>query len=104
MIAEIEKLGGKVGFDENSPAKPVIRVDLMNTKVTDAGLEHLIKGFSQLRRLDLHGTQVTDAGLEQVKGLSQLQELNLKGTQVTDLAWSISGGSCSYRGWMFLPK
>ena len=40
-IAEIEKLGGKVTRDEKSPGKPVIEVDLSDSKVTDAGLERL---------------------------------------------------------------
>jgi beta-lactamase regulating signal transducer with metallopeptidase domain len=82
-IAEIEKLGGKVIVDEKSPDKPVPLIDLRETKVTDAGLEHL-KGFSQLQYLFLGHTDVTDAGLEHLKGLSQLQMLDLSGTKVTD--------------------
>jgi len=57
------------------PDIKVLRLD--QTQVTDAGLEHL-KGLSQLQRLSLDGTQVTDAGLEHLKGLSQLQKLCLK--------------------------
>ena len=82
-IAAIEKLGGNVTFDEKSPDKPVISVDLSTSKVTDAGLEHL-KGLSHLRQLYLYDTQVTDAGLKHLRGLSQLQKLFLANTKVTD--------------------
>ena len=39
-IAEIQKLGGKVTFDEKSAGKPVIAVDFRRTQVTYAVLEH----------------------------------------------------------------
>ena len=41
-------------------------LDLENTKVTDAGLEHL-KGLSKLVGLRLEGTKVTDAGVQRLK-------------------------------------
>jgi hypothetical protein len=40
--------------------------------------------MSQLQCLTLNDTKVTDAGLEHLKGLSRLQWLGLHGTQVTD--------------------
>ena len=40
-IARIEKLGGKFELDEKRPGKPLIKVDLRQTKVTDADLEIL---------------------------------------------------------------
>jgi hypothetical protein len=58
-------------------------VNLADTSVTDAGLEHL-KGLRQLRMLILGSTQVTDAGLEHLDGLNRLQVLYLMNTQVTD--------------------
>lgn len=60
-----------------------IKRDLSNTKITDAGLEHL-KGLTSLQTLYLTNTQVTDAGLVHLKGLTSLQGLNLYGTRVTD--------------------
>ena len=36
------------------------------TKITDAGLEHL-KGLTGLRELDLVETQITDSGVQQLK-------------------------------------
>ena len=54
-VAEIEKLGGTVTFDEKSRDKAVVSVDLHCTKVTDAGLGHL-KGLTKLQSLNLRGT------------------------------------------------
>ena len=51
-IARIEKLGGKVELDEQRPGKPVIKVDLRQTKVTDADLQ-ILKAFTQVRSLNL---------------------------------------------------
>ncbi len=82
-IAEIERLGGKVTIDKGSPDKSVIEVNLSNTHVTDAGLEHL-KALTQLQELNLFSTKVTDAGLEHLKGLTQLTMLVLFTPKVTD--------------------
>jgi len=82
-IAEIEKLGSRLSFDEESPDRAIIEVYFSGTDVTDAGLEH-VRGLVELQVLDLHGTQVTDAGLEHLKGLTKLEELDLSATQVTD--------------------
>jgi hypothetical protein len=41
-------------------------LNIGETQVTDAGLEHL-KGLTVLQRLDLRGTKVTPAGVEQLK-------------------------------------
>ena len=48
----------------------------MNTKVTDAGLEHL-KGLTDLQTLELLHTKVTDAGLEHLEGLTRLRRAGL---------------------------
>ena len=40
-VKAVEKLGGKVTVDDKRPGKPVVGVDLSNTKVTDAGLKEL---------------------------------------------------------------
>lgn len=105
-IAEIEKLGGTIKVDANSPNKPVTAVyfvgpitdadlvhlkgmtnlkvlGLSRTKVTGPGLEHL-EGLNRLYWLVLSGTQISDAGLEQLKGLTKLRILWLNWTQITD--------------------
>ena len=61
----------------------VVELDLKNTGITDAGLEHL-SGLTNLKRLHLEKTKITDAGLEHMKGLGELEYLNLYGTAVTD--------------------
>jgi hypothetical protein len=82
-VARIKKLGGKVEVDDKSPGKPVIRVDLHGTRVTDADLVHLT-ALTQLQKLNLGWTQVGDAGLEHLKDLTKLQRLVLDNTKVTD--------------------
>ena len=103
-IAEIERLGGRVEYDEESPNSPIVGVELgftdaglefledltslkylvlWDTKVTDADLEHL-EGLTSLHTLHLDNTQVSDGGLEHLKGLTNLQTLGLSDTQVTD--------------------
>ncbi len=80
-VAEIEKLGAKVTFDEKN--QTVFGVSLRKTEVTDAGLVHL-KALTSLEDLDLSHTKLTDAGLEHLKGLTKLRWLGLAGTKVTD--------------------
>jgi Leucine-rich repeat (LRR) protein len=41
-------------------------LNLANSKITDAGLEHL-KGLTALKRLNLTNTGVTDAGVNSLK-------------------------------------
>ena len=82
-IARIENLGGKVELDEQRPGKPVIKVDLRRTKVTDADLE-ILKAFTQVRSLNLGSLGVTDAGMKHLKGLTALEHLDLQHTTVGD--------------------
>jgi internalin A len=82
-VEAIEKLGGEVTRDDKTPGKPVIKVDLYNKPLTDAGLK-VLKEFKQVQSLRLSLTKVTDAGMMELKDLKQLKELNLYGTQLTD--------------------
>ena len=66
-VAEIEKLGGKVTFDEKLPDKPVKAVDLTGGMISDAGLGYL-EGFTQLQSLDLTDNLISDAGWRISKG------------------------------------
>jgi hypothetical protein len=61
---------------------PLTHLDLHDTPVTDAALEHL-EELAELKGIDLANTRVTDAGLESLKRLPRLSEVNLCGTQVT---------------------
>jgi Leucine-rich repeat (LRR) protein len=58
-------------------------LDLDRTRVGDAGLAHL-RGLSGLKGLGLSGTRVTDAGLTRLRVLRNLQGVNLDGTRVSD--------------------
>jgi hypothetical protein len=61
----------------------VVTVDLDNSEVGGAGLEHL-KGLTQLHGLFLDGTKVSDTELAHLKGLTQLRGLSLEYTAVSD--------------------
>ena len=58
-------------------------LNLWDTGITDAGLEHL-KDLSYLQSLSLNDKQITDAGLMKLTVLRRLQKLDLAGTKVTD--------------------
>jgi internalin A len=73
----IEKLGGKVVRDDKDPAKPVIQLDLANSKLTDEDLNQLA-GLKRLQTLNLlNAVQVTEAGLKELAALKELQTLHL---------------------------
>jgi hypothetical protein len=83
IMAEITRLGGQFERDENLPGKPIIKVDLHSTKVTDSDLK-LLKKLPELRTLDLRLTGISDAGIANIKKLTKLQTLNLFRTQLTE--------------------
>lgn len=83
-VASVSKLGGKVEFDTQLPDKPVIKVYLHGTGVTDADLALVVK-LTHLQNLFLGKTKISDAGLEHLKGASHLKTLSLNGTAVTDV-------------------
>src|SRR5260221_442232 len=73
LIAEVEKLGGKVDLDETRPDKPIIKIDLHSTKVSDSDLVFLNKmrkHLKNLRYLDLRLTHIGDEGVDSVKNLT----------------------------------
>jgi hypothetical protein len=60
-------------------------LDLTETHITDAGLEHL-KGLHRIESLNLSGnSEVTDAGIQYMQGFANLAWLGIDGTQVTDV-------------------
>jgi hypothetical protein len=61
-------------------------VECTNLVPNRIGLEHLKSLTKYLQCLDLEDTKVTDAGLEHLNGLTKLQVLNLRKTKVTDAA------------------
>ncbi len=82
-VAAIEKLGGKVEVDREAPGKPVIVVNLSQTKITDDAIEHL-KSLADLQELYLNDTGITDAGVARLAGLKRLVFLQMGRTKITD--------------------
>ncbi len=78
--SKIEKLGGKVEFDQDGQ---VVKIDLNNAKITDADLA-LLEKFPGLQWLDLRITPITDEGVAHLRTLRNLRFLNLFRTDLTD--------------------
>jgi hypothetical protein len=81
--ATIRKLGGKVMIDERKSGKPIVGVDLSDTRVTDADLACL-KDCPDLVSLRLAVTNITGAGFEHLKELKKLEWLVAERTKITD--------------------
>lgn len=95
-IAEIEKLGGVITFDESRRFRPswieslgrerisaeVIGINLNGRLVSDESMAHLT-GFTKLEKLDLSRTSVSDAGLAKLRSLTNLRELRLWESKLT---------------------
>ena len=87
VVTEVTKLGGKVEFDETRVDKPIIKIDLHSTQVTEADLALLNearKDLKELRYLDLRLTHIGDAGVAHLRNLDSLQTLNLFRTNLGD--------------------
>ncbi len=90
--AEIDiQIGEKVPGDELlaklvphlKQIEQITRLQLQNTRVTDAGLEPL-KGMSNILSINLEGTSISDRGLDSLKTISSLQYVFAAGTRVTE--------------------
>jgi hypothetical protein len=79
----------------------VENLDLTNTRITGAGLEHL-KGLTNLRVLGLWKTRVDDAGLKHIKGLTKMWLLSLDGTNVTDAGLAYLKSMTGLEEWLGL--
>ena len=67
VVAEIEKLGGRIIRDEAPRTARVVSVDLSGCDVTDDILAQL-KVLTSLELLDLSSTRVEDSGLAASQG------------------------------------
>lgn len=87
VIAEVARLGGKIELDETRVDKPIIKIDLHGTPITDADLVFLNnakRDLRSLRYLDLRLTHIGDAGVRHLRNLTSLQILNLFRTNLGD--------------------
>ena len=88
ITAEVTRLGGKIEFDETRADRPIIKIDLHSTQVTDAELSFLNderNTLKELRYLDLRLTHIGDAGVHHLRKLTSLQTLNLFRTNLGDI-------------------
>jgi hypothetical protein len=100
--------GGKIGYDETDPRKPIIALDLERSSMLDAGLRPVgklkslrtlnllgadrltdqgikfLEGLPNLEHLDLGQIGISSKSLEHIKGLSTLQSLGLSGNPLID--------------------
>jgi Leucine-rich repeat (LRR) protein len=87
VIAEVTRLGGSVVLDETLPGKPIVKIDLHGTQITDSDLAFLDdqkKNLKQLQVLDLRLTKIGDQGISSLRNLNSIQTLNLFRTQLSD--------------------
>jgi Leucine-rich repeat (LRR) protein len=76
-VRNIELWGGKLILDEKRAGKPVVGVDLSNSRITNDHLSNL-KALKHLHALNLNGAwNITDEGLKEIGELTNLQSLNL---------------------------
>lgn len=90
--AEIDiQLGGKEAGDESlanlvphlKNIERITRLQLQNTRVTDAGLAAL-EGMTNIASINLEGTAISDKGLDTLKNISNLKCVFAAGTRVTE--------------------
>jgi Leucine Rich Repeat (LRR) protein len=87
IVAEVTSLGGRVEFDETRADRPIIKIDLHGTQITDSNLaflNHARKELPDLRYLDLRLTHIGDAGVFHLRNLTSLTTLNLFRTDLGD--------------------
>jgi Leucine-rich repeat (LRR) protein len=79
IIGEVERRGGQVVRDPNSPDHPITEIDLRNCQLRDAGLAYL-RGLTSLKRLDLsNGYNIfTKNGVANLATLTNLEQISIR--------------------------
>ena len=80
VITKLEKLGGRIVYDENKIAKELM---LDDSGVTDDDLQE-IETLSDLTNVRLSNTKITKATVRRLGNLSKLEQIDLSNTQITD--------------------
>ena len=83
-ISKIEHFGGKITRDDESPHKPVTKIDFRSCKKITKGCLLQLTLFKNLTELSLSGTNVTNVSLKEISKLKNLTTLDLDNTLVTD--------------------
>lgn len=73
-VAELQRLGALIKFDESKPGKPVRAIDFLSDRPPTEATLALLSEFPHLEYVGLHGN-VTDAGLARLQGLTSLKRL-----------------------------
>ena len=84
----LKALGGMAFVRDRGDKGHITSLSFGAAKDTDAALKAArqeLEGLKKLGRLDLMESKVTDAGLKEIAGLKNLQELSLAQTKVTDV-------------------
>ncbi|MEZ6032414.1 MAG: hypothetical protein R3C17_04935 [Planctomycetaceae bacterium] len=82
-IAKIISLGGSVEHEGKDPFRPVVRIYLHRTSVSDTDLA-VIRNFPKIQNLFLGHTKISDVGLTHLEKATTLITLSLNGTAITD--------------------
>jgi len=88
ISTEVARLGGKIEVDETRADRPIIKIDLHSTQITDSDLSFLNDertALKELRYLDLRLTHIGDTGVHHLRKLTSLQTLNLFRTNLGDI-------------------
>ncbi len=79
----IRRIGGKEYREETFPSRPLVRVNLEGSRITDDGIKEL-HPLKDLAHLNLSKTKITDEGLKDLPAIKTLLELDLSQTEITD--------------------
>jgi internalin A len=79
IVREIERRGGQVVRDPNSPDHPITEIDLRNCQLGDADLAYL-RGLTSLKRLDLSEgyNRFTKNGVANLATLTNLEQISIR--------------------------
>ena len=111
IVAKLHPLNHRCGPQGSGQVAEAQGLDLMGTKITDAGLKEGVVAklqkltddlkevakLQQLKTLGLSSSEITDAGLKEVSKLHNLVELALGWAKITD-AGSKRWPSCAAQG------
>ena len=101
-LAIIDQLGGKIERDLNVPGRPIVGINMANTKIDDAGLQQ-IKWLTSVKSINLHEcNEVGDAGLAAIGQMENLEVIQLwECHQISDNGFRYLGGMKKLRSLWF---
>jgi Leucine-rich repeat (LRR) protein len=76
------------GFTNLTALNQLIDLQLQGSPVSDEGLKSLADSLANLETLNLNNTGITDAGLQHLPKLTKLRTLSLRETKISDRGMS----------------